>query len=147
MEHDLPLRITVIAPPRDVAFCLRRGKAELVPPSEATDERLTFEATVRVGRRPDGAPNLLGPCALGPPTDRHLGIVSGTLAGQANSCWTRGAKVCLSGITWPLIDQALARPGTVLAASIAGTATDGGPACASVPLLGDGWVVRAPHRA
>jgi hypothetical protein len=145
--RELALRVTVVAPPPGVAFRLRRGKADLVPPTDATAGRLTFDATVRVGRRPDGAPNLLGPFALGPPADRRLDITSGTLAGQADSCWTRAATVRLAGITWPLIESALATPGAVLVAAIAGTAKDGGPACASVPLLGDGWAVSDPAGA
>jgi hypothetical protein len=147
MEHELLLRITVLQPPRDVAFCLRRGKAELVPPTQTADERLAFDLTVRVrGSRADGSPNLLGPFTHGPPAARCLSITSGTLAGQADSCWIRAAKVPLSGITWPLIQAALAAPGAVIEARIAGTARDGGPACATVPLLDHGWSV-APQRS
>jgi hypothetical protein len=66
-------------------------------------------------------------------------ITSGTLAGQADSCWTRKAKVHLSGITWKLIEQVLSTPDSTLEARIAGMAGDGGPACATVPLLENGW--------
>jgi hypothetical protein len=47
--------------------------------------------------------------------------------------------VPLSGITWPLIEEALAAPDAVLEARIAGVARDGGPVCATVPLLDGGW--------
>jgi hypothetical protein len=40
-----------------------------------------------------------------------------------------------------MIDTVLATPGAVIEARIAGKAKDGGPAAASVPLLGDGWRV------
>jgi len=73
-------------------------------------------------------------------------VTSGTLAGQADSCWTRAAKVPLSGITWPLIQEALATLGVVIEAHIAGTAKDGGPACAAVPLLNGEWRV-VPQRS
>jgi len=48
--------------------------------------------------------------------------------------WQRRAKVPLDGITWSMIKK-----GSVIEARISGTARDGGPACATVPLLGGGW--------
>ena len=50
--------------------------------------------------------------------------------------WQRRAKVPLAGITWTMIKK-----GSVIEAHIEGTARDGGPACATVPLLGGGWKV------
>jgi Family of unknown function (DUF5990) len=147
MAHELVLRITLIHPPRDVMFGVRRGKADLVPPTQITDQQISFDVPVRVDKsRPDGSPNLLGPFTHGPPAARCLYITSGTLAGQAESCWTRAAKVPLAGITWPLIQEALATPDAIIAAPIAGTAKDGGPACATVPLLDGRWHV-VPQRS
>jgi len=65
-------------------------------------------------------------------------INTGVRAGQPDSCWDRRAKVPLGGITSDLIAAALAGD-VALEARIEGTARDGGPACATVPLLGDGW--------
>ena len=146
MEHEIPLRITLVHPPRDVVFCLQRGKGEIVSPVLATGGDLSFELSVRVrDGRPDGLPNFLGPFTQGPPTGRFIYVNSGTSAGQAGSCWTRRAKVQLSGITWPLIEEAMAAPGAVLEARITGTSKDGGPACATVPLLEDGWHIVKAH--
>lgn len=145
-DSDLALRITVVAPPRGVQFGVQRGKLDLIPPTTATEAELTFDLSVRVGRRPDGAPNLLGPYAHGTPTDRFVYIASGSLVGHGDACWRRRAKVRLAGITWSLIEATLATPGAILTASIVGTAKDGGPVCASVPLLGDGWQVSLPPR-
>jgi hypothetical protein len=137
---EIPLRITLVHPPRDVVFCLQRGKEEIVSPVRATGGDLSFELSVRVREgRPDGPPNFLGPFTQGPPAARFVYVNSGTSAGEAGSCWTRRAKVPLSGITWALIEEALAAPDTVLEARIAGMAGDGGPACATVPLLEGGW--------
>src|SRR5262249_45246964 len=148
MIHKLLLRITLIHSPHDVMFRARRGKADLIPPTEAIDEQLSFDFPVRVeDNRPDGAPNMLGPFTHGPPAGRFLVIVSGMLAGQADSCWTRAAKVRLSGITWALIQEALATPGALIEARVAGSAKDGGPACATVPRLDGGWRVVPTHRA
>ena len=66
---------------------------------------MTFELEVRVGTRSDGQPNFLGPFAQGPPADRFVYINSGTLAGQAESEWTRRAKVPLMRDGWRLADD------------------------------------------
>lgn len=145
MQRELPLRITVLHPPSGVTFCLQRGqagKADLVAPTSASVERLTFDLTVRVGNdRNDGPPRFLGPFTQGPPAGRFVYVNSGTLAGQADSCFTRRAKVHLAGISWELIEEAMSKPDAVLEARIRGTAGDGGPACATVPILDGGWKV------
>jgi hypothetical protein len=73
MAHELVFRIILIQPPHDVTFRARRGKADLIPPTEATDENLSFEVPVRVeANRADGEPNMLGPFTHGPPgLDKH----------------------------------------------------------------------------
>jgi Family of unknown function (DUF5990) len=132
-ERELAMRITVLDPPPGVTFCVQRGKTDLVPPTRVSDGHVSFDFTLR--------PNLRGPFAQGPPAGRFVYVNSGTLAGQADSCWTRRAKVPLSGITWELIEQTLSAPNAVLEARIQGTAKDGGPACATVPLVDGGWRV------
>jgi len=142
MPQELPIRITLVDPPKDVFFCVQRGKAALLPPSEISDDLISFDFTVRVGApQPAGMSNLLGPFAQGTPADRFVYVNSGTAAGQLDSAWTRRAKVKLGGITPVMIEETLATPGAVIAVRIAGKAKDGGPAAASVPLLGDGWQV------
>ena len=140
MNRELPLRITVVHPPSGVTFRLQRGKDELAPPTQASEQQLSFDFEVRIGGdRPDGTPNLLGAFAQGPPASRFVYVNSGTLAGQRDSCWTRRAKVPLTSITWELIEQVLSTQDAVLEARIVGTGRDGGPACATVPLLEGGW--------
>lgn len=140
--QELPIRIIVVNPPKDVSFCVQRGKTELLPPSRTASDALIFDFTVRVGaQQANGAPNLLGPFTQGTPTERFVYVNSGTLAGQVASGWTRRAKVRLAGITQAMIEAVLAAPGAVLEVRIAGTAKDGGPAAASVPLLGAGWQI------
>lgn len=142
MEREISLRITVVHPPPGVTFRVQKGKSDLVPPTRDTGDPLSFDLTLRVSdSRPDGLPNFLGPFAQGPPAGRFIYVNSGTSAGQGGSCWTRRAKVHLSGISWEMIEQALAEPDAVLEARFAGTGRDGGPACASVPLLDGGWRV------
>lgn len=142
MALEVPIRIILVRPPKDVLFRVQRGKSDLLPPSAVDDAQLTFDFTVRVGAPlACGAPNLLGPFTQGSVADRFIYVNSGTLAGQVDSGWTRRAKVKLAGVTQAMIDEVLARPGAVIAAQIAGTAKDGGPPAASVPLLGEGWQV------
>lgn len=142
MPQELPLRITLVQVPAGVTFCLQRGKAELVAPTQIAGDQISFDFTVRIGQpQANGTPNFLGPFTQGPPAERFVYVNSGTSAGQATSIWTRRAKVKLVGITQTMIDGALATPGAVIAARIAGTAKDGGPACATVPLLEGGWKV------
>lgn len=142
MERELPVRLVVVRPPRGVTFRVQRGRAELLPPTRETDDEIAFDFTLRVrGREGDGAPNFLGPYAQGRPADRFVYVNSGTCAGQADSCWSRRAKVPLARLGWPLVEAALASPGAVVEARIEGTGKDGGPACATVPLLGEGWRV------
>lgn len=140
MQRELPLRVTVVRPLPGVTFQLQCGRTDLVPPAQVSDTTISFDLRLRLApERAGQPPNFLGPCAQGPPAGRFLYVNSGTRAGQADSCWDRRAKVPLSGITWALIATVLATPDTLLEAQIKGTARDGGPACATVPLLGDGW--------
>jgi hypothetical protein len=145
MEREIPTRITVVCPPEGVTFRLQQGKTDLVAPAHATEDSLSFDFVLRVaGDRTVERPFFRGACAQGPPAGRFVYINSGTLAGQAESCWTRRAKVQLSGISWELIEQVLSSPEAVLEARIAGMGRDGGPACATVPLLAGGWRALRP---
>ena len=140
MDTELPIRITVLHVPPGVTFAIQRGKHELLPPSRSKDGSLIFDLSVRVSeRRGDGSPNVLGPCAQGKPGDRFIYLNSGTMAGQPDSCFTRRAKIKIGGITWKLVEQARTE-GAVVDTSIEGRAGDGGPCCATVPLL-QGWKI------
>jgi len=141
MDRELPIRITVIGVPPGVTFAIQRGQNELLPPSHARGGSLIFDFSVRVSeRKRGGSPNVLGPYAQGNPDDRFIYLNSGTMAGQQDSCFTRRAKIKTGGITWKLVEQALAGGHAVLETQIGGRAGDGGPCCATVPLPG-GWRV------
>jgi hypothetical protein len=141
-EREIPpLRITLLRPPAGVAFAVQRGRHELLPPTRRSADETAFGFTVRVGTRADGALNLLGPFAQGTLANRFVYVSSGTSAGQSNSRWSRRTKVKTAGITWAMVEAVLATPGAVLEARIRGTSGDGGPCCATVPLLDHGWRV------
>jgi hypothetical protein len=133
-EQKVSLRIIVENPP--VRFAVQRGKDELLQATSTTAKQLVFEFSVRARDDRSDGPNFLGPFAQGPAGGRFVYVNSGTSAGEAGSPWTRRAKVPLGGITWSMIKK-----GSVIEARIEGTARDGGPACATVPLLGGGWKI------
>ena len=141
-ETLVPIRITVLNPPSGVLFGIQKGRAEIVSPMMADGGDLSFDFSVRVRERDDGAPNFLGPFVQGPPTTRFVYINSGSMAGQSDSCWTRRAKVGLTGIGWELITNVTSTPGKVLEAKIIGKTRDGGPICASVKPL-TGWAIES----
>lgn len=130
-EPEVALRIVVENPPPGVVFAVQLGKTDLLPPVKHAGPDLVFELRVRVKRGTNG-PVFLGPASQGPPHDRFIYVNSGTMAGQAGSCWTRRAKVKLGGIDAQSIERVLAQPGALLEARMAGVGTDGGPTCATV---------------
>lgn len=132
---ELPLRIVLEGPPKDVTFALQKGK-EPDAPVRSKGKSLAFALSATVKEK-DGALRLLGPFVQGPPAARFVYVNSGTYAGDKTVPDGRRAKVPLS-LSRELIESALEAKGAVLEARIAGTAKDGGAACASVPLL-DGW--------
>jgi hypothetical protein len=142
MEVELPIRITIFRTLEGVALAVQRGKTERLKPASVKGDTVTFEFMVRaVERKEGGAPNVLGPYAFGTASDRFFYIGAGTGAGQWESPWRRRAKIKTKGITWPLVEKTLATPHAVLEARIDGRAKDGGPSCATVPLLNGGWTV------
>lgn len=124
------LRIKLIQPPAGVLFSLQDRSH--VPRDEtlSTGDDITFQLTIE--READG--RVHGKFAMGPPAQRFLYICSGTYAGQTDTCWSRRAKISL--MTLPA--------GTAIEGHIQGRAKDGGPACATVPLLHGGWIVTCP---
>jgi hypothetical protein len=139
---EIPLRAVIEAPPPGVQWAFQRSRgdlSDLAPPTQSSPERLVFDFTIQVERSADGGLRLLGPGVQGPPTARFFYLNSGTLAGDASSCFSRRAKVSLMGLTWPMI-EALS-PGQRLQIRIAGTGQRGGPACASITPSPPGWSV------
>ena len=142
VAEEVPLRIVVVDPPAGVPWAVQLGRAELLPP-RSRGRAIVFEFTVALGPPDaDGNPTFRGPATQGPPATRFVYVTSGRRAGDAASPWDRRAKVPLAGITAALLAARRAAPGSVLEARIAGTDRRGGPACATVPVVG-GWRVSA----
>jgi hypothetical protein len=138
-EPEIALRITLVDPPLDVAFAMQHGRDQLHEVTRSSGAPLSFDFTVRV--RAASPLVFLGPFTQGPPASRFVYVSSGTYAGDKVSCWGRRAKIPLAGITDALVRELEKTKGAVLEARIAGKSRDGGPTCATVPLLDGGWRV------
>jgi len=138
----LALRITVVDPPPNLSWALQLGRDELVKPTASTGARVSFDFLVEVVAGDSvGAFRLRGPAVQGRPGERFVYLCVGTYAGQVGASASGRAKISLEGITRELLDAVRAKSSGVLEAQFAGTAQDGGPSRASVPLLGEGWRV------
>lgn len=144
-SQELPLRIILVAPPAGVDFGIQQGKGSnytTILTQRSVRVNLSFDIKLTVKGDPGkGLPNFLGPLSQGPALKRFVYIDIGKLAGQADSPWQRRIKVPLAGITWELIQKALADPKMFLEAQLPGTGKDGGPSCATIQPI-DGWKCR-----
>ena len=145
-EHpaeSLALRITVVDPPSNILWALQLGKEEIVKPSSITKNRISFDFAVEVVEDDSkGAFRLRGHAVQGRPGNRFVYLRMGAYAGQAGIDAGWRAKVSLEGITRKLLDAVRAKRGGMLEVQFTGTGPKGGPACATVPLLGEGWQVK-----
>jgi hypothetical protein len=132
-------RIVLVAPPAGPTFALQRGKQELAGAAVSNGQDMQFEFTFQAEERAGGAVRFSGEFVQGPAGGKFIYVNSGTLAGDSGSAWTRRAKVSLESLTWAVVSGVAARSGARLEARVSGVAKDGGPACASVPLLSGGW--------
>ena len=147
MESDLPVRLVLVDAPPGVDFGIQRGggaRYETLFVQHVKQGDLIFDFSLIVTEnRKDSLPNFKGPFVQGPPASRFIYVDVGTYAGQKDTQWSRRMKVPLQAITWPLIRQAMSKPGHKLLARIPGKGKDGGPNCATVQLLGHWEVINA----
>lgn len=142
MADIVTLRVIIEGPVPGVALAMQRGKDSIVPPVRVTPDSVTLEVSAEVRARPDGSQAFYGQDVHGPPTARFLYVTVGVRAGQHDSPWDRRAKIPLTGIPDAYLNAVRSQTDLVLEARIAGRARDGGPACATVPILGGGWQVK-----
>jgi hypothetical protein len=129
----LPLRIVVRSPPAGVRFSLQDKTGAPVDAVTADGSDLAFDLVITLTETPAGLrPG--GPFVRSDARGRFVYVASGTLAGDAASCWTRRAKIYLGDLPDEMA-RAAAKAGRPLEAVIAGAARDGGPPAATVPLI------------
>ena len=154
-EVALATRIELVDPSEGYAFCLQRGKGsrgerlDYVEVLEGDDDPIAFDLVVTVRKARNGpAPDFFGPFVQGPPGARFFYVCVGQCVEGAAPSWSGRVKVPLLGIDWAHVESA-ARSHACLFARYLASRPAGGPVFASVPLLGDGWVVqhrRGPSR-
>jgi len=145
MKSELPLRLVLVDPPANVDYGIQRGRGSKYEPmfvQQRTRGDVAFDFSITVADSKGGAPNFSGDFVQGTPARRFIYIDVGTYAGQKNTPWSRRMIVLLNGITKEQINKAL-KPGHRLMAAIQGTGKDGGPSCATVPLVGGWQVIKA----
>lgn len=143
VTHSLRLHLRVVKPPANVSWAVQLGRSELLAPVQRGKDQLEFEIPLELVSAADGEARVRGPAVQGPRGGRFLYLASGTRAGDVMSPWDRRAKISLETLPLDAIRQRPSGSPVVLEGEIGGTAKDGGPACASVPLLGKTWAVAA----
>ncbi|WP_454713518.1 DUF5990 family protein [Caulobacter segnis] len=132
---DLTLRIILADPPPGVVFSKQDAKNHPVDPVRSEGD-LSFDIPITLTPTPQGLrPG--GGFVRNDSRGRFVYIASGGQAGDCQTVWSRRIKIYLHDLPANLAG------GEVLAATIAGRAKDGGPACATVPLL-SGWTRVTP---
>lgn len=124
--HDgvLPVKVPV-------HLGVQRGR-EVVDRVPADRRPVTFAVEFRVERRPDGAPNFLGPFAQGTPEDRFVYLSWGTPEPAGSFAMLRRLKVRLGHLRWPEIRRPI-RAGKPLTVTLRLTDDAGEPLCATPP--------------
>src|SRR3569833_1387495 len=135
-ELEIPLRITLVAPPRGVRFSLQHAKDGPVLAARSDGSYLSSDFTVRMTDGPNG-PRWLGPFVRPEGQRRFVYVASGLYAGDPGAKDGRRAKVWLDALTAEAAREAAAS-GRPAAARIPGTDTRGGAICASTHPT-DGW--------
>ncbi|RRN62491.1 DUF5990 family protein [Caulobacter sp. 602-1] len=124
---DLTLRIILADPPPGVVFSKQDAKNHPVDPVRSEGD-LSFDIPITLTPTPSGLrPG--GGFVRSDSRGRFVYVASGQAAGDCQTEWRRRAKIYLHDLPADLV------AGEVLEATIAGRAKDGGPACATVPLL------------
>ena len=146
----LPFRVRMIGLPpatfgehERVEAGIQAGQ-DVVQSRAPAGESLEFAGELRLKADDErkGAPVFLGPYAHGPPSGRFL-YVSWTGESGGERRMFRRMKLQLGGIGWEQVGAILRDPRAALVATVQGRDRRGGPACATVPLIGGGWKVES----
>jgi hypothetical protein len=108
-------------------------------PTPAGNDALAWNTEITVKTDAEGQPDFAGPAVHGKRGERFFYLSwSGERAGGREMF--RRIKVHLRDVTAAQVARAQ-KPDALLMARVHAVAKDGGPACASVPLVGGGWSV------
>ena len=151
-EMTIPCRVVLSGVPAE-GFDEFKGFAAVEPglqngdhlePAEDFGEgKLAFYFPLKVKKDSQtGRPSFLGPHAFGSPQERHVYICwCGDKDGERRPF--RRMKVPLKTVEWRQVEGLFHAEDEVLQAEVSAQAEDGGPACATVALVGEGWHIVA----
>jgi hypothetical protein len=130
-QIQIPLRIVIDDPVPGVLHSLQsKDGGPLDPKASKAGEPLTFDFPIRVA----SGPRFFGDQVRREgPQRRFVYVRVGQSAGDRSSPWSRRMKIDIHDIGQDLLDRAAAGGG-VVEISVNGTAKDGTPACATVPV-------------
>ncbi len=123
---------------RDIRVDLQT-KTGQKPGAPAGRNALRFLTSVKVKSAGDGTQDYSGEAVHGKRGERFLYLSWSGEKGGIREMFRR-AKIHLRELTLAQTEMGL--HGSILVARIHAVAKDGGPACASVPLLDGGWIVK-----
>lgn len=106
---------------------IQRG-TDVIEQVPASRRRVVFRPEFRIGKRPDGSPNFLGPFAQGRPADRFFYLSWGVKTEPEQFAMFRRLKIRLTHLAWPQIDRALESDEPIVV-RLKLTDDLGGPAC------------------
>lgn len=129
-QTEIRMRLVVEDPVPGVLHSLQDKKGAPVDAQRATaGESIRFDFPIRIAP----GPKFYGEQVRSEgPERRFVYIAVGKQAGDHASCWARRMKIDIHTIAQALLDAAAA--GSHLEGVVVGTAGDGSPACATVPV-------------
>ena len=121
----LTFHIVLKNPPAQLTYALQKGsgnKYETVQVQQSSGNDLHFELIIDIkgNKQANDLPDFKGPFVQGPALGRFIYLDIGSYAGAANS-WNGRLKIPLAGITWSMIDEAVAQSGSALETNVPGT--------------------------
>ena len=127
-QTEIRMRLLVEGPVAGVTHSLQDKKGRPIDPKmSAAGEPLQFDFPVRIGP----GPRYYGEQVRSEgPQRRFVYIAVGCQAGEPGSPWSRRMKIDVHDIPAPLVEAAVG--GKRLVGTVAGTAADGTPACATI---------------
>lgn len=139
MTHEIELRIKLDAPPAGVLFGIQQGKGliyQITQKQLSNGGIMVFTCTITALLK-EGNTDFKGDVVQGKRGERFIYIAIGTMAGQLNAAWSRRLKIPLTGISMEMVEATDKNSEVILQTTVAGTAKDGGPNCATPkPFMG-----------
>ena len=136
--HMRVICVDLPEPPTDfqaMLFGLQDKDHELLTGHEIASDQRFYPFSIEVEQHKDGSPNFTGIFAHGSHRDRFLYLTLKGLRDDENWHIVKRIKITLKPITWGQVEMVLSDNQKQLEVMVSGQGS------ATVPLLGDGWVI------